>query len=245
MNALYGEVIEDFFLPLSNLKSLEKLFLHKMKDIYNLVIEPFHQQSTKISSDLEGLERLVKCTSICIKVVSQNVQASWDLAVLDSNVEKLPLFKNTNTFTEAMENYTKTVCDCLVVDSIRLGVGSKISSGVLDILRKNCHIQETTEENPTEMLHLLLIEPTNQLKHYISCLQSMIMAGSKTKSLSYINHSLAILKSSKKCIEREQKSMKKTREFWEMAGSRFSSLKRPTRRLVLESKDCLVTVSNS
>ena len=165
--------------------------------------------------------------------------------MLDSNVEKLPLFKNTNTFTEAMENYTKTVCDCLVVDSIRLEVGSKISSGVLDILRKNCHIQETTEENPTEMLHLLLIEPTNQLKHYISCLQSMIMAGSKTKSLSYINHSLAILKSSKKCIEREQKSMKKTREFWEMAGSRFSSLKRPTRRLVLESKDCLVTVSNS
>ena len=55
-NALYGEVIEDFFLPLSNLKSLEKLFLHKMKDIYNLVIEPLHQQSTKISSDLEGLE---------------------------------------------------------------------------------------------------------------------------------------------------------------------------------------------
>ena len=50
-------VIEDFFLPLSNLKSLEKLFLHKMKDIYNLVIEPLHQQSTKISSDLEGLER--------------------------------------------------------------------------------------------------------------------------------------------------------------------------------------------
>ena len=167
--------------------------------------------------------------------------------MLDSNVEKLPLFKNTNTFVEAMENYTKAVCDCLVVDSVRLEVGSKISSGVVDILQKNCHhIQETTEENPSEMLHILLMEPTNQLKHYISCLQSMIMAGSKnSRSLSYINNTLAILKSSKKFIEREQKSMKKTREFWEVAGSRFSSLKRPTRRVVLESKECSVTVSNS
>ena len=165
--------------------------------------------------------------------------------MLDSNVEKLPLFKNTNTFVEAMENYTKAVCDCLVVDSVRLEVGSKISSGVMDILQKNCHVQETAEENPSEMLHLLLMEPTNQLNHYISCLQSMIMAGSKNRSLSYINNALSILKSSKKFIEREQKSLKKTREFWEVAGSKFSLLKRPTRRVVLESKECSVTVSNS
>ena len=252
-DALFGSVIEDMFLPLCNLKALEKLFLRKMKEILNQVIVPIHllrkSPISKETNTRESMESLVKSAENVIKIVSQNVKASWELSILDSNVEKLPLIKNTNFFADAMENYTKAVCNCLVGNTISLEHGSKISQAVMDILQKICHIEQ--KEESRDMLKFLLLDPTSQLNHYISCLQSMILAGRKNESvyltsiLNSIEKTLTILKSAQKSIERERKSLDRTREFFEIAGSKLVTLKHPKRRVVLNSKECQITVANS
>ena len=111
-----------------------------------------------------------------------------------------------------------------------------------------CH---ANEESTEDVLQKDLLDPANQLNHYLSCLQSMILGGRKlcasgaNNVLDAIEKAFVVLKTSQKSIERELKGMVKTRVFWEMAGSKLASLKRPKRRLILDSKDCPISVANA
>ena len=105
---LFGAIAENSFLPLMNLKSLEKLFLKKMKEIVDSVIDPLCQQQhlNKLSNDAntEAMERLIESAKQIISFVVQNIEASWTLVSLDQQVEKLPLMKTPEAFAVIMEN---------------------------------------------------------------------------------------------------------------------------------------------
>ena len=249
---LFGAVAENSFLPLMNLKSLEKLFLKKMKEIVDSVIDPLCQQQhlNKLSNDAntEAMERLRDYAKKVILFVVQNIQTSWTMVSLDQQVQKMPLIKSPEEFAVIMENYAKAACDCLVVDVIKLEHDSKVYQATLDILKRVCH---ANEESTEDILQKVLLDPANQLNHYLSCLQSMILGGRKVGTscvnnvLDAIEKAHVVLKTSQKAIERECKQLMKTRVFWEMAGSKLASLKRPKRRLILDSKDCPINVANA
>jgi hypothetical protein len=62
------------------------------------------------------------------------------------------------------------VCDCWVVDCLKLDGSTTVTSGtVADLLEKVCHV--SPPKDVKEMLQLLMLDPTSQLQHYISCIQ--------------------------------------------------------------------------
>lgn len=254
--SFYGSVVEEMFLPLCNLKALEKLFMNKMREIVFKVLEPLcvsrkpSNRGDVSEATSEARARVMTSSHKVIEMVSQSVLASWDATKL-VNCANLNLLKQTEMFAKIMEDYTRAVCDCLVVDCIKIEHNSKLSSTVMDMLQKLCHIHQT-EESP-DMLQFLLLDPTNQLEHYISCLKSMLQAGrnasvndltalANAKVCDRIEKAIGILKTSNKTIERERRSLQKTREFWDIAGTKLAVLKRPKRRSVLDSKECPIGV---
>ena len=101
-----------------------------------------------------------------VNSLSQSVSISWDFCFLE-DCSNLLLVKETETFIKLFEDYNKTVCDCLVIDAFNIEPGSKIAGIIAELLVKLCHIQ-------SDSLEQLLLEPANQIDHYLTCLKVYI-----------------------------------------------------------------------
>ena len=83
----------------------------------------------------------------------------------------LSLIKETDSFVKLFEDYNRAVCDCLVIDAFNIESESKMSTVISDLLAKLCHIQDGGN------LEQLLMEPTHQIDHYLTCLKAMVLLG--------------------------------------------------------------------
>ena len=98
-----------------------------------------------------------------VNSLSQSVSISWDFCFLE-DCSNLLLVKETESFIKLFEDFNKSVCDCLVIDAFNIEPGSKMYGIVSELLVKLCHIQSVSLEQ-------LLLEPANQIDHYLTCLK--------------------------------------------------------------------------
>ena len=98
-----------------------------------------------------------------VNSLSQSVSISWDFCFLE-DCSNLLLVKETESFIKLFEDFNKTVCDCLVIDAFNIEPGSKMAGTITELLAKLCHIQ-------SDSLEQLLLEPANQIDHYLTCLK--------------------------------------------------------------------------
>ena len=81
---------DDWCLPLAKLKSNEKVFLHRFKDIVEKVVSPLckaHHQHinsvgggvTQSSSDLLAKDKLITSANALLQYVAKYVHDSWDV----------------------------------------------------------------------------------------------------------------------------------------------------------------------
>ncbi len=250
-SGLHGSVC-DVSMPVTNLKALEKSFVQKLRQISKRVLLPLCQkdQASGNRNDSEKRAKDTAANSIerLTRLVEESIKSGWDLHTVDASSSH-SLIQAPEVFSEALRSYSRAVCDCLVVDIIRAEKGTKISRAVLELLQSVCHVVQSEESG--DMLQFLLLDPTYQLDQYISCLRSMVAAGRQSGSVSElstcdrIERAIHVLKAANRDVELERKSLLKTKAFWDVAWTKFSSLKRPDRRIVLDSKEVPITVGNS
>ena len=101
-----------------------------------------------------------------VNSLSQSVSISWDFCFLE-DCSNLLLVKETESFIKLFEDFNKSVCDCLVIDAFNIEPGSKMEGIISELLLKLCHIQSVSLEQ-------LLLEPANQIDHYLTCLKVYI-----------------------------------------------------------------------
>ncbi len=74
------------------------------------------------------------------------------------------------------------------------------------------------------------------MEHYLNCLKAILMAGRKSSSqksnvvnlasvCDQVEKTVNSLKNTVKILEREKKSYERTRNFWEVSGTKLSVLK--------------------
>ena len=190
-------------------------------------------------------ETLMECSSNISSIVAQNVFASLDICQLSEFVNVALIFKKSQDFFKAFEEYVKAITDVIVIDVLKVPFNSKLNQTVQDLLQDLCH-QESS------VFQVLLINPTCQLDQYLSCLHAIQMAcNSDPKlmaSLAYDNLEKLIssMKNTQKNVNKVKKSMTKTQEFWQNSTTtKLTNLKSPTRRLCLDSRDSFITISQS
>ena len=248
-NGISGSILKGSFLPLWNFKALEKLFLRKLREIHTRILEPLCSTiGVEDKSLTKAKVTLMECSSNMSSIVAQNVLVSLDICQL-SDFVNLPMFKKTKDFLQGFEEYVKAITDVIVIDVLKVP-NSKLNQIVQDLLQDLCH---KICDQECSALQVLLIDPTCQLDHYLSCLHAMQRActtdASLATSLAYDNLEKLIssMKNTQKNVSKVKKSMLKTQEFWQNSGAttKLTNLKSPTRRLCLDSRDSLITISQS
>ena len=174
---IFGSIMEDSFLPLSNFKALEKLFLNKMKQILKNVIEPLCENSLKEEDKTNTITdckiSLYNTTLNLVAMIGQSVLNSLAVTHFE-DCTCLGLIKTPQDFSKVLEDYTKVVCDCLAIECFSIDQDSKMYQSITEILENLCHIHH--ENGANDALKLLLMEPTNQIEHYLTCLKAMVLA---------------------------------------------------------------------
>ena len=190
------------YLPLCNLKSLEKTSLNNLRKITQKVLDPLCNSKNKSLEPVSNVENLAPSDSIdnaiyeakanlvtsahkLIDWLTTSVSTSWNLAAVH-HINQLLLIREPNKFCSTLENYSKHVCDCLAVDCLTLESRDKknfSTSGVfksVDELLRGLYYEKTPDDNSHSgtrnyniALQKLLLYPVNLVNEYISCLNNM------------------------------------------------------------------------
>ena len=192
----------DQYLPLCNLKSLEKTSLNNLRKIAQKVLDPLCNSKNKSLDPVSNVGNLAPSDSIddaiyeakaslvtsahkLIDWLTNSVSTSWNLVAVH-HINQLLLISEPNIFCSALENYAKHVCDCLAVDCLTLESRDKkniSTSGVfksVDELLRELYYEKTPDDNANTgtrncniALQKLLLYPVNLVNEYISCLNNM------------------------------------------------------------------------
>ena len=131
-----------------------------------LVYCEFVAENNSDNSINEAKKALLNTAINLVNSLSQSVSISWDFCFLE-DCSNLLLVKETESFIKLFEDFNKTVCDCLVIDAFNIETGSKMDGIITELLVKICYIQ-------SDSLEQLLLEPANQIDHYLTCLKVYI-----------------------------------------------------------------------
>ena len=79
---VFGSVMDESFLPLSNFRALEKLFLNKLKEMIKRVIEPLCEAAVKEDNlkENESKSRLYANANTLVSLVGQSVMNSLSVS---------------------------------------------------------------------------------------------------------------------------------------------------------------------
>ena len=134
-------------------------FFHEIQIVYC----EFVAENNSDNSINEAKKALLNTAINLVNSLSQSVSISWDFCFLE-DCSNLLLVKETESFIKLFEDFNKSVCDCLVIDAFNIEPGSKMYGTISELLAKLCHIQSCSLEQ-------LLLEPANQIDHYLTCLK--------------------------------------------------------------------------
>ena len=83
------------------------------------------------------------------------------------------------------------------------------------------------------------------LQDFIGKLESMGKSSGDAQLCGLADRSKLRLKALRRLLDGERKLMRETREFWEMEGDKFADLKTPARRVILDSLNKPVNLSQA
>lgn len=249
-NLICISISQDSLLPLKNFKALEKRFLYKMREMCKKVIEPLCTDSKICSEDVqEAKNRLLEISKTLIELLSESILNSWEFSRLEDCLN-LSLVKKNDEFCKIFEAYSKSFCDILAGSCFEIEPESKMATVIGELLANLCHIHLSETSTHLEML---LLEPISQVDHYITCLRAIYLAGRNSeislKSAEIcekLEKIVGNLEKVSKNSERDLKSLRRTQDFWDNAGSKLVQvLRKPKRRLILDSKECFLNISHA
>lgn len=113
-----------------------------MKEIVKKVIEPLCCENIREDSEVsEAKKRLLDSSSSLIRMISQSILNSWNFAQFEDALS-LSLIKSTENYGKAFDNYTRSLCDCLVSEAFKVEHDSKMAKTITELLSSLCHIQK-------------------------------------------------------------------------------------------------------
>ena len=243
----------EYDLPLANLKSVEKLYLYKLTTIKVRVTDTiFNKPKDKWMDDeyFQVRKSLGKAIAKLTQLVTESVQASWDFTIFE-HCSQHPLIKQTVRYEKAICDFNRALCDAIIQDYLLLDSAdfNRLSTVIREILSEVCHADhlDTGQDLVQPLLNHLLAQP----EQYLTCFNSMILAGRKQKKFEVLavcdqlEKSAQAFKSIQRRIEKEQRIMEETKKFWEIATPKLMSLKTSSRRVLLDSRSSPIGVSNS
>ena len=256
----------DVHVPLAEIKTLEKNYLFRLKDIISKLLIPLckAQNHDRVPENVRSRDKLVTSAQNLLDHVAKSVQSSWEL-VTSEQAQHMTLYTDTETMCQLLTTYIKNVCDCLAVDCLAIPSEKSDHVNVVFVNLRKVLSQIVTEmcqdkliidrpqfheQNSSFVLQHLLFYPSDVLYDYVAKLdQIQDHCTTNTEAIIRLKNltekTKLRLKTLRKFLDSERKLMRETREFWEMEGERFPGLKNPSRRLILDSLNKPVSLAHA